>query len=98
MYFKEFLIYYNLLYVQQIFYVVGGDEFIILCGGFETEEDATDFVQRLKRNINDAKKHEIAWTSISVGKTSIKEGEYLEEIMARADNSLYDEKRNKKKS
>lgn len=77
---------------------MGGDEFIILCGGFETEEDATDFVQRLKRNINDAKKHEIAWTSISVGKTSIKEGEYLEEIMARADDSLYDEKRNKKKS
>lgn len=72
---------------------MGGDEFLILCSGFNTEEKAGEFMHRLQRRVEDAGTGEAAWTGISVGMAHVRTGEALESALARADSALYREKR-----
>jgi diguanylate cyclase (GGDEF)-like protein len=73
---------------------MGGDEFILLCSGIETEEQAQSFAQRIKKAMIDAGKGERAWAGISVGKAKMSAGDKLEEVIEVADADLYDHKKN----
>ena len=72
---------------------MGGDEFILLCGGLGSEENACHLAQRLLRQVTEAGKDCDAWTSISMGITPVREGESLESAFKRADTALYDAKK-----
>ncbi|WP_295584293.1 diguanylate cyclase domain-containing protein [uncultured Oscillibacter sp.] len=71
---------------------MGGDEFLILCSGFDTEGKAGEFMHRLGRRVEEAGTGEPAWTGISVGMAHVGTGESLESALARADSALYREK------
>lgn len=71
---------------------MGGDEFILLCSGFETEEQASAFSKRIKNAIIDAGKDERAWAGISVGKAYVSPTDQLEEVIEAADIDLYQDK------
>lgn len=73
---------------------MGGDEFILLCSGLETEEQAHAFAQRIKNAMRDAGKGERAWTSISIGKASLFTADKLEDVIEIADAELYQDKKN----
>lgn len=77
---------------------MGGDEFILLCGGIETEDQAHIFAQRIKKAVIDAGKGERAWASISVGKASFSATDKLEDVIETADADLYHDKKNNRKS
>lgn len=72
---------------------MGGDEFILLCGGFETEAQANTFAQRIKSALTDAGKDEQAWTSVSVGKARAFTSDKLEAVLEAADIDLYQDKK-----
>ena len=76
---------------------MGGDEFILLCGGFETEEQAHAFAQRIKSAIAEAGKYERAWAGISVGKASVSAANELEQVIETADVDLYQDKKNSRR-
>ena len=71
---------------------MGGDEFVLLCSGFETEEQARGFAQRIKTAMMDAGKGERAWAGISVGKARVSAAHRLEEVIEAADLDLYQDK------
>lgn len=71
---------------------MGGDEFILLCSGFEMEEQASAFAQRIKNAMMDAGKDETAWAGISIGKARIAASNQLEEVIEAADIDLYQDK------
>ena len=71
---------------------MGGDEFVLLCGGIETEEQAQAFTQTIKTAIMDAGKGERAWAGISVGKARVSADHRLEEVIETADLDLYQDK------
>ena len=73
---------------------MGGDEFVLLCSGIESEEQAQTFVQIIKKAIADAGKDEKAWTSISIGKARLSAADKLEDIIEAADIDLYHDKKN----
>lgn len=73
---------------------MGGDEFILLCSGFENEEQAHTFVQRIKNTMIDAGKDERAWARISVGQASVPADAKLEDVIETADMDLYRDKKN----
>ena len=72
---------------------MGGDEFVLLCGGLGSEENACHLAQRLLRQVTEAGKDCDAWTSISMGITPVRDGESLESAFKRADTALYDAKK-----
>lgn len=71
---------------------MGGDEFVLLCSDLSDEKGAGELMQRLLQGISDGGAGEKAWTGISIGGTSVREGETLEEAFKRADSALYDVK------
>lgn len=71
---------------------MGGDEFVLLCSGFETEEQAHAFAQRIKTAMMDAGNGERAWAGISVGKARVTASHKLEEVIETADLDLYQDK------
>ena len=85
----------NIVRSSDIVCRMGGDEFILLCSGFETEEKADAFVQTIKNTMRDAGKGEKVWASISVGKTNVTADDRLEEVIGAADTALYLDKQNR---
>lgn len=75
---------------------MGGDEFILLCSGFETEEDALAFVERIKSAVLEAGKEEKVWAGVSIGKASASVSYELEEVIGVADMDLYQDKRRRR--
>lgn len=74
---------------------MGGDEFLILCSGFHSREEAETFVKRLQKRVRDVGAGETAWTGISAGMTPVEPGESLETVLGRADLVLYAEKKDR---
>ncbi len=71
---------------------MGGDEFILLCDGFETDENADSFVTRLKSVIASAGQGETPWIKISIGKAKTSAHDTFEEVIQVADTDLYRDK------
>lgn len=71
---------------------MGGDEFIILSNGFDTEETAEEFVWRIQKKIADVMKDKVDWKGVSVGMTQVRDGETFDVAMERADADLYTKK------
>lgn len=71
---------------------MGGDEFVLLCSGLETEEQAAGFVRRLKQAIADAGRQEQAWADVSIGRARATALAPLEEVFGVADADLYRDK------
>ena len=88
----------NIVRSSDIVCRMGGDEFILLCSGFETDEQAYAFAQRIKSAIVDAGKDEKAWAGISVGKASVSADKRLEEVIEIADIDLYEDKKYNRRS
>ena len=76
---------------------MGGDEFILLCSGFETEAQAHAFARSVKNTVMNAGKGEKAWASISVGKASVSAAGQLEQVIEAADADLYQDKKNNRR-
>lgn len=72
---------------------MGGDEFLILCGGLDTERKAQEFLSRLKQRVATAGYGESAWTSISVGMVKVEPDKALNEMLSKADIALYTDKK-----
>lgn len=77
---------------------MGGDEFVLLCSGIESEAEASTFVQNIKKAMAEAGKGENAWTSISIGKARLSAADKLEDIIEAADIDLYHDKKNNHQS
>ena len=75
----------------------GGDEFMVM-GFFPGNTDADAYEQKLKQNFDTWNRENNApyTLSICVGWSRWKEGQNLKDLMANADERLYDEKRMKK--
>lgn len=84
----------NIVQPSDIVCRMGGDEFILLCAGIETEEQAHIFAQKIKRAMLEAGKGERAWAGISVGKASLSAADKLEDVIETADMDLYHDKKN----
>ena len=74
---------------------MGGDEFLLLCGGISSMKGAARLAERIVDCIA-AHRTEKAWPSISVGGTEILPDEKLESAIERADKALYSVKRTTK--
>lgn len=72
---------------------MGGDEFVLLCGGLKTEAQAQAFVGRLRQAIADAGRGEPAWADVSVGKARAADFSSLEAAFGAADAGLYKDKK-----
>lgn len=72
---------------------MGGDEFMILCNGLDTEIKAREFARRIQKKVADAMKQKISWAGISVGMAKVGSKETLENAMERSDADLYKKKR-----
>ena len=88
----------NIVRSSDIVCRMGGDEFILLCSGFETEEQAHTFAKRIKSAVVDAGKGERAWAGISVGKASVSAANKLESVIETADADLYQDKKNNREA
>lgn len=88
----------NIVRSSDIVCRMGGDEFILLCSGFETEEQAHTFAKRIKSAVVDAGKGERAWAGISVGKASVSAANKLESVIETADADLYQDKKNSREA
>lgn len=71
---------------------MGGDEFVLLCCGLGSEQNAQDMMHRLLTRAAEVAREEIAWTGISIGATPIHSGDCLESAFCRADRALYQAK------
>lgn len=68
---------------------MGGDEFVLLCCGLGTEQNAQDLMRRLLARAAEVAGEEPAWTGISIGASPIHSGDCLETAFKRADQALY---------
>lgn len=84
----------NIVRSSDIVCRMGGDEFILLCSGMETEEQAHAFAQRIKHAIKEAGKGERAWAGISIGMARLTSADKLEDVIEAADAALYHDKKN----
>lgn len=75
----------------------GGDEFVLLCSGMETEEQAQNMAQRIENAMIDAGKGERAWAGISIGKARLSAADKLEDVIEVADAELYGDKKNNRR-
>lgn len=78
-------------------YRLGGDEFGLLCGGIGGKDEAVRLAERLMQNLDTAGADQDFWTSVSIGGTIVRPGETMDSAMLRADNALYERKRNAKR-
>lgn len=68
---------------------MGGDEFMLLCGGLKDEESARHVAERILKSMESGQNDLECWPGISIGGTPITAGEPLEAAMSRADKALY---------
>lgn len=73
---------------------MGGDEFIILSNGLNTEEKALELAQRIQEKVEKTLRDKVYWAGISVGMTEVFDGEALDTVIQRADERLYKKKNN----
>lgn len=71
---------------------MGGDEFLLLCKGIQTLDDISHMMSRIY-SILDGLKDEYHFVGISAGITRVINNEYLDEALHRADQALYQAKR-----
>lgn len=71
---------------------MGGDEFVLLCCGLGSEQNAQDLMRRLLARTAEVSSEEPAWTGISIGGTPIHSDDCLESAFKRADKALYQAK------
>lgn len=71
---------------------MGGDEFILLCHGIHNQDEAGMFLNRILTISNNIP----LLTGISIGGTSVQNGESLDKVFRRADMALYEAKQTKK--
>lgn len=88
----------NIVRSSDIVCRMGGDEFILLCSGFENEDQAYAFAQRIKSAIADAGQSERAWAGVSVGKARVSATSKFEDVIEAADAALYQDKKNNRQS
>lgn len=86
----------NSVRTQDIVCRMGGDEFIMLCGGLKSQTEANKLARRIVANIAAGNNGEGGWPAISMGGTAIYGGEALEEAINRADKALYEVKNTSK--
>lgn len=72
---------------------MGGDEFILLCSGFDSDATAEAFANRVKNGVKDAGRGEPVWADISIGRARVSSAEDLEDVIKLADSALYEDKR-----
>ncbi len=75
---------------------MGGDEFIVLCSHVNEEDGAHKLAQRLLQCIHSARQESPYWIGVSIGGTWLRAGETLENAIARADQALYEVKKQSK--
>lgn len=68
---------------------MGGDEFIVLCAGVRSEQEAQKVAERIIKAIRAGAESSPYWIGISVGGTYVKQDETLENAIERADKALY---------
>ena len=71
---------------------MGGDEFVLLCCGLGSEQNAQDLMRRLLARTAEVSSEEPAWTGISIGGTPIHSDDCLVSAFKRADKALYQAK------
>ena len=72
---------------------MGGDEFLLLCSGFESDVAAESFANRVKEGVKDAGRCEPVWADISIGRAPASASADLEDVIRLADAALYEDKR-----
>ena len=75
---------------------MGGDEFVLLCGGVGGQAEAEQLAKRVLARLRQAGCGESCWTGVSIGGTAVQTGETLESVLRRADKALYRQKRDGK--
>ncbi len=75
---------------------MGGDEFILLCAGLRTPEDAKNLARRIMNDVLIWTKENSPFYSISMGITRLGVDELFDVAFKRADQALYDSKRSGK--
>lgn len=71
---------------------MGGDEFVLVCCGLGSEQNAQDLMRRLLARTAEVSGEEPAWTGLSIGGTPIHSDDCLESAFKRADRALYQAK------
>lgn len=72
---------------------MGGDEFIILCSGLDTEEKANNFISSIQKQMLDASQEENVWNGISIGKKRVTSTDDLSKTLEVADRNMYKAKK-----
>lgn len=75
---------------------MGGDEFLLLCGGLKGEEAAAKLARRILRNVNEESENARHPVRISIGGAAVRHGEPVESAIERADRALYEVKKTTK--
>lgn len=75
---------------------IGGDEFILLCGGLQKKEEAESLVQKILLNARKSSTEDVSSLRLSIGGTRIGRNESLDQVLQRADQALYAVKRGTK--
>lgn len=68
---------------------MGGDEFILVCGGVPGEAMARKLAERILKSAEGEKERLPEWPGLSMGMTAVRPGEALETTVSRADRALY---------
>ena len=71
---------------------MGGDEFVLLCSGLQSLKNAENLLDRILANIAGLQLQGHVPVSLSIGATSVCEGESLDVVFRRADHALYEVK------
>ena len=87
----------SIIHPSDIVCRMGGDEFVLLCSGMETEEQAQNMAQKIENAMVDAGKGERAWAGISIGKARLSAADKLEDVIEVADADLYGDKKNNRR-
>lgn len=72
---------------------MGGDEFLVLCNGFEHIEIVEEFIERMQDYVAKHLDCDIEWYGLSIGKTCVDDNEDLDDVITRADRDLYEHKK-----
>lgn len=67
---------------------IGGDEFLLLCNDFESDDEADTFVEELFKRFREEKWEKYKFTGISVGYGLMNESDSLEDTMERVDKAF----------
>ena len=72
---------------------LGGDEFILIVRGKSSMDEVEDLLNRVLKALNDVWFEGLHGIRASIGVTRIKPGEDIDEVYSRADEALYESKR-----